>query len=291
MKGRQVSPADIKERARAILERAGLVVEDIDLSGAVVTCGTTKKPHGTDGRYKVHADFPPTVGFANYHDGGAWQNVPLWQKSELAAMTQAEKDALRERIQKERKEAKARKENAQKSAAAYASRTFAGLPPAGAGNAYLKRKGVPPLGEARQTPDGRLALPVKSADGRLVSLQFIGADGNKRFLKGGEKKGCFFSIPAKGGDDSGPLLIAEGYATAASVCLATGYAALVAFGSGNLLPVAKAARGLFPRREIILCADNDVDGKGPDGSPWNPGRKRRKRPRGPWAARWPCARL
>lgn len=274
MKDRQVSLADIKERARAILERAGLVVDDIDLSGRTVPCGTTKKPNGTDGRYKVHADFPPTVGFANYHNGGAWQNVPLWQKSELAAMTQAEKDALRERIQKERKEAKARKENAQKSAAAYASRTFAGLPPAGAGNAYLKRKGVPPLGEARQTPDGRLALPVKSADGRLVSLQFIGADGNKRFLKGGEKKGCFFSIPAKGGDDSGPLLIAEGYATAASVRLATGHAALVAFDSGNLLPVAKAARGLFPRREIILCADNDVDGKGPDGSPWNPGREK-----------------
>ncbi len=274
MKGRQVSPADIKERARAILERAGLVVEDIDLSGAVVTCGTTKKPHGTDGRYKVHADFPPTVGFANYHDGGAWQNVPLWQKSELAAMTQAEKDALRESIQKERKEAKARKENAQKGAAAYAARTFARLPSAGAGNAYLKRKGVPPLGEVRQAGDGTLVLPVKSADGRLVSLQFIGPNGSKRLLKGGEKKGCFFSIPAKGGDDSGPLLIAEGYATAASVHLATGYAALVAFDSGNLLPVAKAARGLFPRREIILCADNDVDGKGPDGAPRNPGREK-----------------
>ncbi|MEG2173367.1 MAG: AAA family ATPase [Desulfovibrionaceae bacterium] len=50
----------------------------------------------------------------------------------------------------------------------------------------------------------------------------------------------------------------EGYATAASIHLATGHAVLCAFNAGNLLPVAEAARALYPQRRLILCADNDV---------------------------------
>ena len=57
MSAEKYSTIDLAERARRILSDAGLVVEDIDLSGELVYCGTTKRPNGTDGRYKVHG-FP-----------------------------------------------------------------------------------------------------------------------------------------------------------------------------------------------------------------------------------------
>ena len=62
-------------------------------------------------------------------------------------------------------------------------------------------------------------------------------------------------------------MIAEGYATAASLHLATGYACLVAFNAGNLKAVAVMSREKYAKREIILCADNDTETQG------NPGRK------------------
>ena len=245
---------DLVEKARGILSAHGLVVDAVDCSGELVTCGTAQKPHGTDGRYKLHMDFPPTLWLCNYHEGGEGQAFPLYESGTLDAMTEAEKAELRERIQRE----KARQE-----AAREAEKRFSALPLAGENNAYLKRKGVLPLGDMRQDVDGRLVLPLLNAEGETVSLQFIGADSEKRFLPGGEKKGSFFPVPAKDGGKSGPLLIGEGAATVLSCCMATGYAGLVAFDAGNLLPVAQMARQKYPGRVIILCADNDIheDGK------------------------------
>ena len=69
------------------------------------------------------------------------------------------------------------------------------------------------------------------------------------------------------------MLIAEGYATGASLHLATGHAVLIAFNAGNLEAVARLARARYPDREILLCADTDCETVKPDGSPWNPGRE------------------
>lgn len=253
------------ERARAVLTAAGLVVENVDLSGAVVTCGTTKKPAGTDGRYAVHLDFPPTLGFVNYHDGGLWRNVPLYEQGTLDAMTEAERETLRERIRQEKEAAQAKREEERRTAAEKANWIFQTLPPAGKDNPYLNRKGVLPRGDMRQDKEGRLVLPVRNADGRIMSVQFIDGEGNKRFLKGGEKAGCYFPIPAKDGGQAGPLLIGEGCATVASACMASGYGGLVAFDSGNLEAVARMVRSKYPDREIVLLADNDCTDK--DGNP------------------------
>ena len=102
---------------------------------------------------------------------------------------------------------------------------------------------------------GALVIPLYDCAGTLHSLQFIDEDCNKRFLSGGRKKACHFFI--EGEDES--LCIAEGYATAASVHALTGYPVITAFDAGNLLPVSKAMREKFPTRDIILCADNDID--------------------------------
>ena len=257
---------ELVERARRVLSNAGLVVEDeIDLTGELAMCGTAKKPNGTDGRYAVHLDFPPNVWLVNYHEGGEGRTVPLYDRGALDAMTEAEKEAMRERIRQENEAAQARREEERRKAAEAANVLFPTLSHAGKDNPYLKRKGCVPMGDMRQDKDGRLVLPVRNAEGRIVSLQFINGEGNKRFLKGGEKAGCYFPVPAKDGGQDGPLLVGEGGGTVVSACMATGYAGLVAFDAGNLEAVGRMVRGKYPDREIIFLADNDCTDK--DGNP------------------------
>src|SRR5262249_34541072 len=85
--------------------------------------------------------------------------------------------------------------------------------------------------------------------------------GAKRFLLGGRKSGCCFII----GEPVGALCIAEGYATAASIREATGYAVAVAFDAGNLLSVARSLRSQFPGIDLIFCADDDAATQGNPG--------------------------
>lgn len=267
---------ELVRRVADALTSAGLVVDDIDLSGELVRCGTTQKPHGTDGAYAVHLDKTPLVWLCNWHDGGIPQTVYLYEKNQLDALTETEREALRERIRQEKEENARRLAERRRQAAEAAKELFESLPLAGEGNPYLRRKGVLPLGtfcecDASQTPfPGQLAgaclvVPLLNSEGRAVSLQFIDGEGRKRFLPGGEKKGCYFPIPAKDGSKAGPLLIGEGTATVLSACMATGHAGLVAFDAGNLEAVAKVARETYPERELVLLADNDCTDR--DGTP------------------------
>lgn len=110
-----------------------------------------------------------------------------------------------------------------------------------------------------------LLVPLRDADGTLWNLQRIQPDGTKLFLKNGRKSGLWHLIHApmdsttEGGSEpvAGVLLVAEGYATAASLHEATGYPVAVAFDAGNLVPVCLALRLRYPDARILICADND----------------------------------
>ena len=251
---------ELESRALAILQRAGLVIRGgLDCSGKVVRCGVEGKPRGNAGAYVFHADDWPRITFWNWTAGGEKQTVNLYEKGEIDRLSPAERKALRERIAKEAAAAKLRTEKRHARVAKWARRIWESLPLADASNGYLQRKGVPPLGGVRQDGKGRLVLPVLDASGAIQTLQRIYADSEKSFLTGGKAAGGYFPIPAKGGGKDGPLLIAEGYATAASLNLASGHACLVAFGCYNLKAVAELARAKYPEREIILAADNNAD--------------------------------
>ena len=102
---------------------------------------------------------------------------------------------------------------------------------------------------------GRLLVPVADANGRMTSLQFIDPTSSKMFMPNGRVEGGHFVI----GDaqQPGPLLIAEGYATAATLHELTGMPAIVAFNAGNLMPVAQTWRQLHPDQPIYIAGDND----------------------------------
>jgi putative DNA primase/helicase len=120
---------------------------------------------------------------------------------------------------------------------------------------YLTKKGVDAFG-IRQLGD---SLIITLTDGNEIhSLQYIKSDGTKKFLFGGRIKGCYFII----GNPTDIIYIAEGYATAASIHMATGCAVVVAFNAGNLLEVAKTIRAKYPKSKIVIAGDDDPSGVG-----------------------------
>jgi putative DNA primase/helicase len=66
------------------------------------------------------------------------------------------------------------------------------------------------------------------------------------------------------------LLVAEGYATGASLFEATGHAVAVAFDAGNLVHVTRALRAQYPGALIVVCGDDDLQTFADKGH--NPGR-------------------
>ncbi|MFP3604688.1 PriCT-2 domain-containing protein [Paraburkholderia sp. SIMBA_053] len=157
-------------------------------------------------------------------------------------------------------------------------------------NDYLQRQGldegygamIGPFSTTNQTPgeisivsENALLIPMMDMDKKVHSVQAILPDAtnplkrDKTYLAGGDKRGHFFRIgQPKTRNDKHVVLIAEGFATAASLHKSTGHCVFVAFDAGNLKPVAEAVRAKVPTATIVLCADNDRFTAG------NPGRTR-----------------
>lgn len=122
---------------------------------------------------------------------------------------------------------------------------------------YLKRKGIEPHG-ARVTGDGRLMVPLYDHAGELSSLQYISADGDKKYHPGAATGGMFWSIGTA--DNAGTVYLAEGFATAATIHEATGAPVFISYSASNLVPVA----GMLRERhdDLVIVADNDASGVG-----------------------------
>ena len=124
---------------------------------------------------------------------------------------------------------------------------------------YLLSKQVPPYG-IRQKGDV-LLIPLRDAKGKLWSLQYIKADGSKRFAKGGRVKGLFHLL----GSIDDRVYFAEGYATAATLHKHCGTTIAVAFNAGNLRNAARELLTLHRDIELVFAADNDRHTKGNPG--------------------------
>lgn len=163
-------------------------------------------------------------------------------------------------------------------------------PPA-AGCPYLIRKGVQAHG-LRFLPDGTALVPMRDEAGELWSVQRILTKaltdretgeviGDKLYgprpRKGerlhSRKAGLFHLVDGAGSDvpEWPVLLLAEGYATGATLHEATGLPVAVCFDAGNLKHIAQALRAQHPAACLLVCGDDDrateAAGKG------NPGRK------------------
>ncbi len=218
-----------------------------------------------DKRGKKNAWYVLHIGHLGAGAFGDWKTgvKSTWCSKSESTFTNEDREHWRHQQQAIRaaveKETKAR--NAE--AAVKAKRIWENAREATDDNPYCLAKRVKPYG-LKEFKDARtLIVPVRNSKGQLVSLQFISPDGTKKFLSGGEKAGCYYAFGAKPKDR---IIVAEGFATAASLYEATGLPVAVAFDCGNLRSVAAAVKGNLPGNcKITIAADDDV------ATPGNPG--------------------
>ena len=248
---------EVIDQFRAALAARDIVPpKSVIADGCIHRCDAAGKNGKGDAAYLLHLDGIPAGGLENWRDGRGWES---WRFDIGRELTPAELDALRRNA--EAAIARRTDEAVRRHAAAreVAARIWHAARPTGDEHPYLARKGV--VAHGLRVFKGALVVPICDEVGELHSLQFIGASGTKRFLKGGRVAGLYFLIGVVGK----VVCIAEGYATGASIHAATGYAVAVAFNAGNLAPVAGAIRENHPEAQLIVCADDDKD------TPGNPG--------------------
>lgn len=246
---------DLLEEFREIMRGQGLEPSDLITDGRLHRCPTTGKPESLDGAYIIHLDPPAALWWKNWRtDESGTHSASSGGSFSPQDDERAQARMMADKAQRQEETSRRHAEAAQNAQASYDQAM-----PCTSGHPYLTRKGVPPLGEARQRADGTLLLPIRDQHGALSSLQCITLEGDKRFFPGGRVQGGRLFIP---GNESLPLCLCEGYATGASIRLAMGCTVSVAFSAGNLLPVARSLRDQHPAREIIICADKDESGTG-----------------------------
>ena len=168
-----------------------------------------------------------------------------------------QREATRARMAADLKAADARRAQEGARAAERARKAWARCATSGQA-AYLDRKGVQGHG-VRYSPSGAVVIPMLDTNAQIQGLQVIHAakknGRDKDFWPVGLiKTGHFFHI---GGTPATVLIIAEGYATGATLYEASGLPVFVAFDAGSLLPVAKNLAKKYPRAKVLFAADDD----------------------------------
>lgn len=233
----------------------------IIINGSIIGDGNLHRCHidghrsGTkNGAYILHLDNHP-AGWAMDYKNGCILN---WRADgRPGRLSKADWQAI-EAAKKQRQQ---EQEQAHLQAAQKAQKIWKRAIYADASNEYCYRKKISTHGA--KTGDsgslkGVLIIPLYNADYKLVNLQFIQPDGTKRFLSGGKKKGCYWSL----GEPTDTILICEGYGTGCSLFEHQGLQTVVAFDSGNLINVAQVIRAKHPNAELIIAGDNDLNGAG-----------------------------
>jgi putative DNA primase/helicase len=242
---------------RDAIARAGLTPPDaIEADGKLRRFASNGKRGDDAGFYVLHADGIPAGSFGDWRTGFSQS----WRVDIGRTLTPAEEAAHRAKVDTMRREREAEEAKRKAEAGKKAATVWKAAKPATDDHAYAARKGIKAHG-ARLHND---ALVIPMRDGGVIhSLQFIGPDGDKRFLTGGRVAGCYYGIgTAKG---AVARCIAEGFATGATIHEATGLPVACAMNAGNLEPVARALRAKLPDICLIVCADDDAATEGNPG--------------------------
>ncbi len=220
------------------------------------------------------------VGFLDGHPAGYINNYKTgyerkWKSKQPQKSIDAKDIAILEAAALERKDLRRKEQGVlqQKTADAVAA-IWSESEIASDSHPYLKAKGVPALGlrintvgpleltgnQPGEKPQqwsskGELLVPIQDIDGHFLGGQSIDNNGRKSFPRGGRLNGGHYVIGALEAEKK--VLIAEGYATAATLHEATALPVIVAFHSGNLLTVAQAYREKFQDKILIIAGDND----------------------------------
>lgn len=268
---RKEAPADLHSamsKFQDALAKEGYGTPDIEPDGIIHRFAIPDdKAKAKSGWYVFYAEGDiPAGAFGNWKEG----NSISWCSRASYEMTAAEHESFRRQMEHAKFVRDQRKGEDQIAAAHKAWKIYQQLPEAPADHPYLVKKGVTPMGGMRLLRDGRLALPLWDKDATFWGMQRIDDKGEKLFGKDVKVSGNFTLIDG----DRSTVFVAEGYATGASIHMATGQAVMVAFNAGNLSDVVAATKQVFAGSTIIIAADDDKWTKKPNGQPTNPGQEK-----------------
>jgi len=218
----------------------GLILSGIQLDRWIPT-PTEDKPRSSNGRYKFLGNVGWVQNWATMDKPATW----------FAEGWTIDSPQIQKSIDESRKRQAESADKASKRAGWILHQTELKTHP------YLVSKGFPEeLGNV-WTKDGNdiLVIPMRM-DNRLVGVQLIDHEGNKKFLHGQTTKGASFCMNAKG-----VPIFCEGYATALSVreCMKASnikYSIYVCFSASNMKHIARTVR------EGFVVADNDPNSIG-----------------------------
>ncbi|PZW52443.1 putative DNA primase/helicase [Pseudomonas sp. URMO17WK12:I6] len=227
-------------------------------------------PDGEVHRFHVPSDTPGTRNgwYVLFLDGiacgvfGSWKlgGTQTWRSRKPVDHVEAQ--LVTQRFEQARRKKEVEQYWRQQATAEYANRLWHQARPAvDYHHPYLTRKRVKACGLRRYCDT--LLVPLVR-DGELMNLQRIYTDGSKRFLRGGMVKGCCSLIGTI--QQGQPLYICEGWATGATLHVATGAAVACAMNAGNLLEVGQRLQRQHPDAVLIIAGDDDRMTEG------NPGR-------------------
>lgn len=253
-----VSQTDVERAFGEFAAANGFTIPNVRADGRIHRFDAYDGARRKKGRgwYVLYADGKPNGVVGDWGEAG--QNLK-WSLDLPAGVRIDAREAQRIREESDR-----RREQEYAAAAAGARAICAAATPADPAHPYLMRKQIEPHG-ALMDADGSLVIPLLGEDGLIWTFQRIDASGTKRFHTGGKAGGarCYLGAPIGHG---APIIVCEGFATAASIAEAIPCAAVVATMSAhNLEPVARHVRRLRPDAAIVIAADDDAETKGNPG--------------------------
>ena len=180
---------------------------------------------------------------------------------EEQARRKAESEARRQAAEQERQQTQQRVKGT-------AQKIWNSSRPASLSHPYLAAKGITnpdAIAGLRQNvykDNDNLIIPVLY-ENEIVNLQSINQYGGKRFLAGGQVQGAYAFIGKADDVEKVGVVMAEGYATAASIYEATGKPVIIAFDAGNMVAVAERLAQKLPQNvPVVIAVDNDASQTG-----------------------------
>ena len=180
---------------------------------------------------------------------------------EEQARRKAESEARRQAAEQERQQTQQRVKGT-------AQKIWNSSRPASLSHPYLAAKGITNpdaiagLRQNKYKDNDNLIIPVLY-ENEIVNLQSINQDGGKRFLAGGQVQGAYAFIGKADDVEKVGVVMAEGYATAASIYEATGKPVIIAFDAGNMVAVAERLAQKLPQNvPVVIAVDNDASQTG-----------------------------
>lgn len=242
------------------LREAGLRPRRLDMTPEQWhRCPTVDKPKSSNGRYILGYTKSGEI-FATILDMArpGWSMV--WKPDAPTVIQPMDPAKL--------KAARATDRRRQREATEAAREFYSVSPPLRGGHPYLTGKGLDMQGcmGLRRDADGWLVVPM-ARRGRLVSVQRIAPDGQKRFWTGAPIAGVWYTLDRRG---ASLTVLCEGLATGLALYSALPLARIVVCFTASNLPKVAAQLPRNPQKGMfVVAADNDHETAARIGS--NPG--------------------